>query len=111
MNFISANRLKEVLPERVRTLMEQGEINVDRETRRNLLKVGASTIDWMLSGEKKKMQLRGRTGAKPGIPFKHQIPVRKFPQWDGGIPGFLEVGLVGHDDEKRAVNTPGASIV
>lgn len=97
MNFMCGKRLKAVLPELVRKLRKHGEIEVDKETQRKLLRIGASTIDRMLSGERKKVQLRGRSGTKPGTLLKHQIPVRTFSEWDEGVPGFLEIDLVGHD--------------
>lgn len=43
------------------------------------------------------MDLRGRSGTKPGSLLKKRIPVRTFAQWDEVRPGFLEVDLVSHD--------------
>ena len=43
------------------------------------------------------MQLKRRSGTKPGSLLKSAILVRSFAQWDEDAPGFMEMGLVGHD--------------
>lgn len=62
-----------------------------------LMRMGASTIDRRLGGERAKMRLRGRSHTKPGSLLKSQIPIRTWAQWDDAVPGFVEIDLVGHE--------------
>ncbi len=56
-----------------------------------------ATADRLLAPERKKNELRGRSGTKPGSLLKSQIPIRTFAEWDEKRPGFVEVDLVAHD--------------
>ena len=67
------------------------------EIDRTLLRISAATIDRMLTPERRKHELRGRSGTKPGTLLKKQIPIRTFAEWDDQRPGFAEIDLVGHD--------------
>ena len=97
MDFICGKRLKAVLDETLDRLEHFGEMRCDRETREKLSSISASTIDRLLTGERKKHQLKGRSGTRPGSLLKKQIPMRTFSEWDEGRPGFVEIDLVGHD--------------
>ncbi len=59
--------------------------------------MSASTVDRLLAPERKKLQLKGRSGTKPGSLLKHKIPTRTFADWDNARPGFLQIDLVGHE--------------
>jgi hypothetical protein len=85
------------MKEIVKKLESFGEISLNDDIREKLLKMSASTIDRMLSGERKKHRLRGRLNTQPGTLLKHQTPIRTFSVWDEGKPGFMEIDLVGHD--------------
>jgi hypothetical protein len=97
MDLICGKRLAPALKEVVPVLEREGEIRLDSKTRTKLLSISPATIDRLLAPERKKMQLKGRSGTKPGTLLKHQIPIRTFSQWDEKIPGFAELDLVGHD--------------
>jgi hypothetical protein len=88
-----APALKNILP----LLEKLGEIEVDEETREKLLSISPATIDRLLSAERKRMQIRGRSHTKPGTLLKNKIPIRTFSDWDEKKPGYLEIDLVGHD--------------
>ena len=47
--------------------------------------------------ERKLLQLKGRSGTKPGSLLKSQIPIRTWVQWDEKAPGFVEIDLVGDE--------------
>ena len=47
--------------------------------------------------ERKLLQLKGRSGTKPGSLLKSQIPIRTWVQWDKKAPGFVEIDLVGDE--------------
>lgn len=90
-------RLSPVIPEMIERLKHFGEIKLDGPTEAKLLKISAPTIDRLLKHERKKIELKGRSGTKPGSLLKHQIPIRTFADWDEDRPGFTEIDLVGHE--------------
>ncbi len=97
MDCICGKRLAPVLKEIIVKLEVHKEIKLNRTTRGKLLKISASTIDRLLSEEKKKDTIKGRSHTKPGTLLKNQIPIRTFSEWDEKRPGFVEVDLVGHE--------------
>ena len=62
-----------------------------------LVEISAATIDRLLAPERMKLQLRGRSGTKPGTLLKSQIPLKRFGAWREDESGFLEVDLVAHE--------------
>ena len=97
MDYICGKRLQPLLPELITVLERHNEFSCDRETRAKLLRISAASIDRLLEPERRKQQLRGRAGTKPGTLLKKQIPIRTFAEWDEQRPGFVEIDLVGHD--------------
>jgi len=97
LDYICGKRLVSILPEVIPALERFGEIELDALTREKLLGMSAATADRLLAPERKKYELRGRSGTKPGTLLKHQIPIRTFAQWDKEKPGFMEIDLVGHE--------------
>lgn len=81
----------------VEALERHGELALAPDVRTKLLQISASTIDRALAPERKRMQVRGRSGTKPGSILKRQIPIRTFAEWDDRRPGFCEIDLVAHD--------------
>lgn len=97
LDFICGKRLVAIMAEVLRRLEYFGELKVDAETKRKLLKISAATIDRLLSAERRKHQLRGRARTRPGTLLKYQIPLRTFSDWNEQRPGFVEIDLVAHD--------------
>lgn len=97
MDYICGKRLQPILSELVAVLERYNEFRCDRETRAKLLSISAASIDRLLKPERRKHELRGRSGTKPGTLLKKQIPIRTFAEWDDQRPGFVEIDLVGHD--------------
>lgn len=97
LNGPSGKRLAPFVAEIVEVLERHGEIEVDPAVRDKLLRVSAATIDRMLAGERTRLEIRGRSGTKPGTLLKQQIPIRTFADWDDARPGFCETDLVAHD--------------
>ena len=97
MDYICGKRLQPILPELVVVLERHNEFRCDQETRTKLLSISAATIDRLLKPERRKHELRGRSGTKPGTLLKKQIPIRTFADWDEQQAGFAEIDLVGHD--------------
>ena len=97
MDYICGKRLQPMLPELLPVLERYNEFRCDRETRAKLLRISAASIDRLLQPERRKYELRGRSGTKPGTLLKKQIPIRTFADWDEQQPGFVEIDLVAHD--------------
>lgn len=77
----------------------------------------AYTIDRMLTDQRLRMTLRGRSRTKPGSLLKHHIPIRAFVDWNNAFPRFAEIDLVAHDviayiegPSTVAVDTPRSAI-
>ena len=97
LDYLCGQRLAAILPEVVPILQRDGELKVDASTRERLIQISAATIDRLLAPERRKQQLKGRSGTKPGTLLKHQIPIKRFADWQEDRPGFVEVDLVGHE--------------
>jgi len=97
MDCICGKRLAAVLPEMVAVLERHGELQLAPDTRQKLCAISAASIDRLLAAERRRLNVRGRSGTKPGTLLKHQIPIRTFAEWDQTQPGFVEIDLVGHD--------------
>ena len=97
MDCICGKRLAAVLPEIVAVLERHGELQLAAVTRQKLCAISAASIDRLLAAERRRLNVRGRSGTKPGTLLKHQIPIRTFAEWDQTQPGFVEIDLVGHD--------------
>jgi hypothetical protein len=93
----SGKRMAPFLGEIVDRLRAVGELHVTDAVRDQLVGLSAATIDRRLAGERKKLQLKGRSGTKPGSLLKSQIPIRTWAGWDENMPGFVEIDLVGHE--------------
>src|SRR6266511_2919900 len=90
-------RLVAVMAETIEALERFGEIELTPEVRSKLLAMSASTADRMLRAVRARLEVKGRSGTKPGSLLKHKIAVRNFADWDDHRPGFCEVDLVGHE--------------
>jgi len=97
MDYICGKRLAPLLPELITVLERHNEFHCDKDTRAKLVRISAASIDRLLKPERRKHELRGRAGTKPGTLLKKQIPIRTFAEWDEQRPGFAEIDLVGHD--------------
>lgn len=97
LDGICAKRLVAILPEMIERLEGFGEIALEAEVRKKLLRISASTIDRLLARDRRRLTIKGRSMTKPGSLLKHQIPVRTFSDWDQAKPGFLEIDLVAHE--------------
>jgi hypothetical protein len=95
--FLCGKRLKPTLNEMIDNLLKNEHIEALPETIDKLRKISASSIDRLMKPERNKMDLKGRSGTKPGTLLKHQIAVRTWADWDENIPGFMEIDLVGHE--------------
>ncbi|CCG01398.1 integrase catalytic domain-containing protein [Blastococcus saxobsidens] len=93
----AGKRLAPFLPEITTALERAGELDLTPAVRAQLVGMSAATIDRRLAGDRKKLQLKGRSGTKPGSLLKSQIPIRTWADWNEDEPGFVEIDLVGHE--------------
>ena len=97
MDCICGKRLAPMLPELIPRLEQHDEIEVDAQTRDKLCQISAATIDRVLSAEKKKWALKGRSHTKPGTWLKQPIPIRTVTEWHEQPPGLVQIDLVAHE--------------
>ncbi len=96
-NYICGKRLKPVLNEVLNNLLKNGRLDASTEAIEKIRSVSASSIDRLLKKERKKLEIKGRKGTKPGTLLKQQISIRTWAEWDENRPGFMEIDLVGHE--------------
>jgi hypothetical protein len=95
-NGICGKRLVPILGEYVAALERHGELVLDAETRRLLLRLSPATADRLLKRARVRSRPHALSTTKPGTLLKHSIPVRTFAQWDDAQAGFMEADLVAH---------------
>ena len=96
LDFLCGKRLKAVLSETLARMERWGEIEVSSSTRQKLKRISAATIDRLLVPERKRLELKSRSGTKPGTLLRSQIQIRTSSDWDENRPGFGEIDLVSH---------------
>ena len=97
MDAPAGKRMAPFLGEITARLRACGELDIDDEVAARLCAMSAATIDRRLAPERKRLQLKGRSGTKPGSLLKSQIPIRTWAQWDDEQAGFVEIDCVGHE--------------
>jgi integrase-like protein len=98
-NGICSKRLVPYLPELLAVLEQHGELQLDAQTKTQLLTLSPATADRLLRAERQRHRPHGLGTTKPGTLLKHAIPIRTFADWDDAVPGFVEVDLVAHCGE------------
>lgn len=96
-DYMCGKRLVVLLRMNMDLLCEDQDFEMSEEVTEKLKRISASTIDRLLAGERKKLQLKGRSTTRAGTLLKHQIPIRVFYDWDERKPGFFELDRVAHD--------------
>jgi len=92
---ICSKRLHPFLPEMVRVLERNNDLQLSAEVKALLLTMSRSSIDRCLSPAHRERP-HGLSTTKPGTLLKKSIPVRTYTPWDEEKPGFLEIDLVAH---------------
>lgn len=92
--FMCGKRLAPIIPEYVFSLERGGQRIYSPGVKTKLLSVSAASIDRLLTKERKKQTIRGRSLTKPGTLLKHQIPIRTWSEWNDQQPGYLEMDTV-----------------
>lgn len=94
-NMICSKRLKAVIPAWLPFYEETFCVKLNELSKKKLLSISPSTIDRVLSIERKKLTRLGLSTTKPGKLLKKHIPI-KTNQWDETRPGFIEADTVAH---------------
>lgn len=102
LDFACGKRVAPVMDEMVESLERHRELALEPSVRAQLVAMSAATIDRRLEPDRRRMQIKGRTGTKPGSLLKGQIPIRTFADWDDTTVGFAQIDLVGHDGGNAA---------
>ncbi len=97
MRFACGKRLIPQIGEMIRVLEKFSEIHLSDEIKKKLSTMSSSTADRLLKPERKKFQLKGFSGTKPGSLLKHKITVRTFADWKNVQIGFFQIDLVCHE--------------
>jgi len=95
--YPTGKRLAPMLVNLVPALLREGELELSDEAASALIAMSAATIDRRLAPARRLLMPRGRSHTKPGTLLKSQIPIRTWQEWDDGVPGFVEIDLVGHE--------------
>ena len=95
-NYACGQRFKPMIPSYIAALRRHGELVVAPEERKLLIRISPATIDRLLTYDRKRINLKGRSRTKPGSLLKTQIPIKTWAEWDNALPGFMEIDSVHH---------------
>lgn len=95
-NYACGQRLKPFIPSLIAALRRHKELIVLSEERKLLLQISSATIDRLLTHDRQRINIKGRSRTKPGSLLKHQIPIKTWRDWDNTTPGFVEIDSVHH---------------
>jgi len=95
-NYACGQRLKPIIPSYIAALRRHKELIVTSVEKKLLLQISSATIDRMLTHDRKRINIKGRSRTKPGSLLKHQIPIKMWTDWDNTKPGFTEIDSVHH---------------
>jgi hypothetical protein len=95
--YICGERLVSLLRANLDIISRRRKFGITAEIKRKLSTVSRATVERLLTDERKKHKLKGKSTTKKGTLLKHQMPVRRFWAWDDKQPGFCEIDTVSHD--------------
>lgn len=96
---LCSKRLKPFLPEMIKVLRRNGELQISKEMENEVLSLSASTIDRLLEPARQEGGRKPKSGTKHGSLLKSSIPIRTFADWKENQVGFMEVDTVAHCGE------------
>ena len=95
-NYLCSCRLRPFLPELIRVLKREGELELSQETEAQLCRLSESSIDRITRRWRLGRVRRGLSTTKPGTLLKTAIPIKNFTEWEDTKPGFIQADLVAH---------------
>ena len=106
-DYICSDRLHSMLPYQIKKMeqfmhlykneWDDRDIKLTDTVKCKLKQISISTIERMISVERKRYKIKGFSHTKPGSLLKDHIQIRTFAQWNENRPGFTEIDLVGHE--------------
>jgi hypothetical protein len=96
---LCSKRLHPFIPEMIRVLKHQGELQIDASAEAQLTQLSAATIDRLLEPSRRVGGRKPLSTTRPGSLLKSSIPIRTFADWQENRPGFLEIDTVAHCGE------------
>ena len=96
-DYMCGKRLVVLIRMNITLLFHEPELGIDESVKAKLLQISPATVDRILTPERKKLTIKGRSHTRAGTLLKHQIPIRTFFDWDERKPGFFELDTVAHD--------------
>ena len=97
LDYVCGKRLVAALPEMLKKLKYFKEIEIEKKTEDNLLKISASTADRLLKNARNKMGRKGTSMTKSEKYLIDRIPIKTFGEWSDTEPGFTQMDLVAHN--------------
>jgi len=95
--YICGERLVPLLRANIDAISRKQRFRMSRKVKEKLSTISRSTVERLLTKERKKHKLKGKSTTKKGTLLKNQIPVRVFWAWDEKKPGFCEIDTLSHD--------------
>jgi len=95
--YICGERLVPLLRANLDVISRKKRFGIKPEVKKKLATISRSTVERLLTEERKKYKLKGKSTTKKGTLLKNQIPVRRFWAWDEKQPGFCEIDTISHD--------------
>ena len=95
--YICAERLVPLIRANLDVISRKRRFGISAEVKKKLLTISRSTMERLITEERKKHKLKGKSTTKKGALLKNQIPVRVFWKWDEKQPGFCEIDTISHD--------------
>ena len=95
--YICGERLVPLLRANLDVICRKKRFGIKPEIKKKLATISRSTVERLLTNERDKYKLKGKSTTKKGTLLKNQIPVRRFWAWDERQPGFCEIDTVSHD--------------
>ena len=95
--YICGERLVPLLRANLDAISRKQRFRMSRKVKQKLSTISRSTVERLLTKERKKHKLKGKSTTKKGTLLKNQIPVRVFWAWDDKKPGFCEIDTLSHD--------------
>jgi len=95
--YICGERLVPLLRANLDAICRKKRFKINAEVKEKLAKISRSTVERLLTAERKKHKMKGKSTTKKGTLLKSQIPVRRFWAWNDKQPGFCEIDTISHD--------------
>jgi transposase InsO family protein len=95
--YICGERLVPLLRANLDVISRKKRFGITAEVKKKLSTISRSTVERLLTEERKRHKLKGKSTTKKGTLLKNQIPVRRFWAWDEKQPGFCEIDTISHD--------------